>query len=189
MQRQLSRFRESERETPSCFPLSELGFMRGSDTVELILVHHMIERCLLFHMTRDDCIRALAKNADIQPLVTITVWEELVKENKGFFQAYHQALSPRNFNCQTSLREGTHESHEAAAVECHELRLLQLRYGFEVLIWKCPVVKGPETSNKQVIFQSSDTGWTVPCRKFLVGGAWSRQVLEWSCKPKMQKAS
>ncbi|KAG5534905.1 hypothetical protein RHGRI_022875 [Rhododendron griersonianum] len=86
----------------------------------ITMVQHMIERCLLFHMTRDDCIRALAKNAGIQPLVTITVWEELVKENKGFFQAYHQALSPRNFNCQTSLREGTHESHEAATVEVNE---------------------------------------------------------------------
>ncbi|KAA8548126.1 hypothetical protein F0562_004613 [Nyssa sinensis] len=62
------------------------------------VVQHLIERCLLLHMSRDDCIRALAKHANIQPLVTLTVWEELLKENRGFFQAYFHAISPRHFN-------------------------------------------------------------------------------------------
>ncbi|KAF8037574.1 hypothetical protein BT93_B0455 [Corymbia citriodora subsp. variegata] len=56
------------------------------------MVQHLIERCLLFHMSRDDCIQALAKHASIQPVVTLTVWKELLKENKNFFQAYHQVV-------------------------------------------------------------------------------------------------
>ncbi|OAY29488.1 hypothetical protein MANES_15G148900v8 [Manihot esculenta] len=52
------------------------------------MVQHLIERCLLFHMSRDDCIKALAKHANIHPVVTLTVWKELLKENKGFFRAY-----------------------------------------------------------------------------------------------------
>ncbi|OMO59206.1 hypothetical protein CCACVL1_25000 [Corchorus capsularis] len=59
----------------------------------------MIERCLVFQMSRDDCVRALAKHAKIEPIVTLTVWKELLKENKGFFQAYFQAISqPSHFS-------------------------------------------------------------------------------------------
>ncbi|XP_020105625.1 uncharacterized protein LOC109722144 isoform X2 [Ananas comosus] len=54
------------------------------------MVQHLIERCLLLHMTREDCVRALAKRANIRPLVTLTVWKELLKENRGFFTAYFQ---------------------------------------------------------------------------------------------------
>ncbi|XP_057504329.1 uncharacterized protein LOC130787873 [Actinidia eriantha] len=64
----------------------------------ITMVQKLIERCLLFHMTREDCIRALTKHASILPVVTITVWEELAKENKGFFQTYNQAISPWRFN-------------------------------------------------------------------------------------------
>ncbi|XP_052195578.1 uncharacterized protein LOC127803416 [Diospyros lotus] len=70
------------------------------------MVQHLIERCLLFHMTRDDCITALAKHARIHPLVTITVWEGLLKENMGFFQAYHQAISLRRH---LIFSNGSHE--------------------------------------------------------------------------------
>ncbi|XP_044492664.1 uncharacterized protein LOC123216312 isoform X1 [Mangifera indica] len=62
-----------------------------------IQVQHLIERCLLFHMNRDQCIKALAEHANIRPLVTLTVWRELQKENKDFFQAYFHAISPRPF--------------------------------------------------------------------------------------------
>ena len=86
----------------------------------------MIERCLLFHMSRDDCVKALAKHAKIEPIITLTgkvlftlssaihvyilsvfwhtwagafaVWKELLKENKAFFQEYFQAMSPRQFS-------------------------------------------------------------------------------------------
>ncbi|KAL5540078.1 hypothetical protein UlMin_040259 [Ulmus minor] len=59
------------------------------------MVQHLIERCLLLHMSLDQCIRALAVRASIRPLVTLTVWRELQKENKDFFHAYFHAISPR----------------------------------------------------------------------------------------------
>ncbi|XP_010923199.1 uncharacterized protein [Elaeis guineensis] len=61
------------------------------------MVQHLIERCLLLHMTQDDCIKALAERAGILPIVTLTVWKELLKENRGFFQAYFQYATPRPF--------------------------------------------------------------------------------------------
>ncbi|KAI4328215.1 hypothetical protein L6164_020587 [Bauhinia variegata] len=59
------------------------------------MVQHLIERCLLFRMSQDQCIKALAEHANIKPLVTLTVWKELQKENKEFFRAYFQVISPR----------------------------------------------------------------------------------------------
>ncbi|XVF43977.1 hypothetical protein PTKIN_Ptkin02bG0083600 [Pterospermum kingtungense] len=58
------------------------------------MVQHLIERCLLLHMNRQQCVKALANYASIQPCITITVWKELQKENRDFFQAYFHALSP-----------------------------------------------------------------------------------------------
>ncbi|XVF58036.1 hypothetical protein PTKIN_Ptkin07bG0030200 [Pterospermum kingtungense] len=55
------------------------------------MVQHMIERCLLFHMGRDDCVKALAKHANIEPIITLKFWKELLKENKAFFHAYFQS--------------------------------------------------------------------------------------------------
>uniref|UniRef100_A0A5B7B5V5 Angiotensin-converting enzyme 2 n=1 Tax=Davidia involucrata TaxID=16924 RepID=A0A5B7B5V5_DAVIN len=59
------------------------------------MVQHLIERCLLLHMNQDQCIKALAEHAGIWPVVTLTVWRELLKENRDFFQAYFHAISPR----------------------------------------------------------------------------------------------
>ncbi|XP_041009968.1 uncharacterized protein LOC121254071 [Juglans microcarpa x Juglans regia] len=59
------------------------------------MVQHLIERCLLLHMSRDQCIKALAEHASIRPLVTLTVWRELQKENKDFFRAYFHVTSSR----------------------------------------------------------------------------------------------
>ncbi|XP_042497185.1 uncharacterized protein LOC122076001 isoform X2 [Macadamia integrifolia] len=36
------------------------------------MVQHLIERCLLLRMSRDDCIEALAEHASIRPLITLT---------------------------------------------------------------------------------------------------------------------
>ncbi|XP_050204991.1 uncharacterized protein LOC126655034 [Mercurialis annua] len=58
----------------------------------ITMVHHLIERCLILHMSRDQCVKALAEHATIPPLVTITVWRELQKENSGFFRAYYKNL-------------------------------------------------------------------------------------------------
>ncbi|WOK96937.1 hypothetical protein Cni_G05645 [Canna indica] len=52
------------------------------------MVQHLIEQCLLFHMSKDECIEALSKHANIKPVITSTVWKELEKENKEFFRAY-----------------------------------------------------------------------------------------------------
>ncbi|KAG2708252.1 hypothetical protein I3760_05G183400 [Carya illinoinensis] len=59
------------------------------------MVQHLIERCLLLHMSRDQCIKALAEHASIRPLVTLTVWRELQKANKDFFRAYFHVTSSR----------------------------------------------------------------------------------------------
>ncbi|XP_041013887.1 uncharacterized protein LOC121257077 [Juglans microcarpa x Juglans regia] len=59
------------------------------------MVQHLIERCLLLHMGRDQCVKTLAEHASIRPRVTLTVWRELQKENEHFFQAYFHAISPR----------------------------------------------------------------------------------------------
>ncbi|KAG4205986.1 hypothetical protein ERO13_A04G136000v2 [Gossypium hirsutum] len=57
------------------------------------MVQYMIERCLLLHMNRQQCVEALAKYASIRPCITVTVWKELQKENRGFFEAYFHAIS------------------------------------------------------------------------------------------------
>ncbi|XP_064983167.1 uncharacterized protein LOC135623768 [Musa acuminata AAA Group] len=52
------------------------------------MVQHLIEQCLVFHMNKNECMEALAKHANIQPVITSTVWKELEKENEEFFQTY-----------------------------------------------------------------------------------------------------
>ncbi|XP_060215680.1 uncharacterized protein LOC132642590 [Lycium barbarum] len=59
------------------------------------MVQNLIERCLVLGMDRDQCVKALAIHARIRPLVTLTVWRELLKENTGFFQAYFSSISCR----------------------------------------------------------------------------------------------
>ncbi|KAK4353688.1 hypothetical protein RND71_025882 [Anisodus tanguticus] len=48
----------------------------------------LIEKCLIFHMTKEECMEALSKHANIKPVITVTVWNELEKENREFFEAY-----------------------------------------------------------------------------------------------------
>ncbi|VFQ80346.1 unnamed protein product [Cuscuta campestris] len=57
----------------------------------LIIVQHLIEKCLIFHMTKEECMEALSKHANIEPVITATVWKELEKENREFFAAYAQS--------------------------------------------------------------------------------------------------
>nr|GLL49971.1 uncharacterized protein LOC109157426 [Ipomoea trifida] len=57
------------------------------------MVQSLIERCLLLNMDREQCVKALARHARIRPLVTLTVWRELQKENKGFFHQYLTQVS------------------------------------------------------------------------------------------------
>ncbi|CAL9002476.1 unnamed protein product [Prunus brigantina] len=51
-------------------------------------VHHLIEECIIFNMSKEECMEALSKHANIKPIITSTVWKELEKENKEFFEAY-----------------------------------------------------------------------------------------------------
>ncbi|KAK4772868.1 hypothetical protein SAY87_027887 [Trapa incisa] len=53
------------------------------------MVHHLIEECLLFSMSIEECMEALSKHANIPSIVTSTVWKELEKVNKEFFEAYN----------------------------------------------------------------------------------------------------
>ncbi|XP_050225757.1 uncharacterized protein LOC126675193 [Mercurialis annua] len=69
------------------------------------MVQHLIERCLTFHMSRDECIKALAKHAHIQPVVTLTVWRGLLEENRGFFHRYFHAISPPHFTSRPTERK------------------------------------------------------------------------------------
>lgn len=55
------------------------------------MVQHLIEKCLIFRMSKDECMDALSKHANIKPVITSTVWNELVKENREFFQSYSES--------------------------------------------------------------------------------------------------
>ncbi|CAN1798371.1 hypothetical protein LINPERHAP1_LOCUS21676 [Linum perenne] len=81
--------------------------MEGDSSASYIhMVQHLIEKCLIFHMTKEECMEALSKHANIKPVITSTVslvlfdgcihmavWNELEKENKGFFEAYAESKS------------------------------------------------------------------------------------------------
>ncbi|XP_008788054.1 uncharacterized protein LOC103705925 [Phoenix dactylifera] len=65
------------------------------------MVQHLIEKCLLFHMNKDECVEALSKHANINPVITSTVWTELEKENKEFFEAYRREREERVLEMET----------------------------------------------------------------------------------------
>ncbi|XP_034203837.1 uncharacterized protein LOC117618361 [Prunus dulcis] len=70
--------------------------MADSSATYIHLVHHLIETCLIFHMTKEECMEALSKDANIKPVITSTVWNELAKENKEFFEAYAQSTNKQD---------------------------------------------------------------------------------------------
>ncbi|WOL15027.1 hypothetical protein Cni_G23808 [Canna indica] len=70
----------------------------SSPTSYIRMVQHLIEKCLLFHMSKDESMEALSKHANIKPVITATVWSELEKENKEFFEDYSK-------NREKSVRE------------------------------------------------------------------------------------
>lgn len=87
----------------------------------MLQVHHLIEECIVFKMSMEECMEALSKHANIKPIITSTgqsqypsnlwkthhirenliqifvssilfaVWNELEKENKEFFEAYRKS--------------------------------------------------------------------------------------------------
>ncbi|CAB4314854.1 unnamed protein product [Prunus armeniaca] len=62
--------------------------MGDSSASYIHMVHHLIEECIIFNMSKEECMEALSKHANIKPIITSTVWKELEKENKEFFEAY-----------------------------------------------------------------------------------------------------
>ncbi|KAK1438200.1 hypothetical protein QVD17_04005 [Tagetes erecta] len=78
-----------KREFHSCHP--SLPCFHCHPTTYIRMVQHLIERCLLLKLERDECVRALAKHACVNPIVTLTVWRGLEKENTEFFRAYFHA--------------------------------------------------------------------------------------------------
>ncbi|XP_078446957.1 uncharacterized protein LOC144715830 [Wolffia australiana] len=59
------------------------------------MVQHLIEQCLVFHMSQEECVEALWKHANIKPVITSTVWKELEKENQEFFASYAKEMRDR----------------------------------------------------------------------------------------------
>ncbi|GFP98336.1 hypothetical protein PHJA_001977500 [Phtheirospermum japonicum] len=66
------------------------------------MVQHLIEECIVFNMSKEECMEALSKHANIKPVITSTVWKELEKENKGFFEAYAKRRAERGGALETS---------------------------------------------------------------------------------------
>lgn len=52
------------------------------------LVQHLIEKCICYKLNKEECMETLEKHAKIMPVVTSTVWKELEKENREFFETY-----------------------------------------------------------------------------------------------------
>ncbi|KAI8556543.1 hypothetical protein RHMOL_Rhmol05G0261600 [Rhododendron molle] len=78
--------------------------MGESSASYIRMVHHLIEECILFNMSREECMDALSKRANIMPVITSTVWKELEKENKEFFQAYERDKEERESEMEPTQR-------------------------------------------------------------------------------------
>ncbi|CAM0870662.1 unnamed protein product [Alopecurus aequalis] len=70
----------------------------------ITMVHHLIEKCICFNLNKQECMEALEKHARINPVVTSTVWKELEKENKEFFEKYKKDCEERNIEAETMQR-------------------------------------------------------------------------------------
>ncbi|CAH8389707.1 unnamed protein product [Eruca vesicaria subsp. sativa] len=81
--------------------------MAGSSSVatELNMVYCMIEKCLIFNMSKEECVEALSKHAKINPVITSTVWKELEKENSEFFKAYVEKRSKKEKMSEEELKQ------------------------------------------------------------------------------------
>ncbi|KAK1285904.1 hypothetical protein QJS10_CPB20g00877 [Acorus calamus] len=78
--------------------------MGDSSASYIRLVQHLIEKCLLFNMNKEECMEALSKHANIKPVITSTVWKELQKENKEFFEAYDKQREDMILEMETMQR-------------------------------------------------------------------------------------
>ncbi|XP_059305655.1 uncharacterized protein LOC132057193 [Lycium ferocissimum] len=74
--------------------------MGDSSAQYIHMVQHLIEECIIFNMSQEECMEALSKHANIQPVITSTVWKELEKENKEFFEAYKKTREEKGSSIQ-----------------------------------------------------------------------------------------
>ncbi|CAH9097479.1 unnamed protein product [Cuscuta europaea] len=79
--------------------------MGDSSASYIHMVQHLIEKCLIFQMTKEECMEALSKHANIEPIITATVWKELEKENAEFFMAYAQSQTKQDRMSQAQTSE------------------------------------------------------------------------------------
>ncbi|WVZ98863.1 hypothetical protein U9M48_044238 [Paspalum notatum var. saurae] len=104
------------------------------------MVHHLIEKCMCFNLSKEECMDALEKHANVNPVITstgcssiysviscdlgisncispspCTVWKELEKENKEFFETYNKDREERNIEAETMQRIQKMLSEAAAA--------------------------------------------------------------------------
>ncbi|KAK3407050.1 hypothetical protein EUGRSUZ_K03172, partial [Eucalyptus grandis] len=84
----------------------ELAVVMGDSSSSYIrMVHHLIEECILFKMSKEECMEALSKHANIEPVITSTVWKELEKENKEFFEAYARSMREEERGSRAETRQ------------------------------------------------------------------------------------
>ncbi|XP_059646989.1 uncharacterized protein LOC132293492 [Cornus florida] len=81
--------------------------MGDSSASYIHMVHHLIEECIIFNMSKEECMEALSKHANINPIITSTVWKELKKENKEFFEGYEKRRDERA----SEMEAATHRIH------------------------------------------------------------------------------
>ncbi|KAA3471934.1 Argininosuccinate lyase [Gossypium australe] len=48
--------------------------MGDSSASYIHMVHHLIEVCLIFNMSKEECMEALSKHANIKPVITSTAY-------------------------------------------------------------------------------------------------------------------
>ncbi|KAL0915049.1 hypothetical protein M5K25_015448 [Dendrobium thyrsiflorum] len=91
--------------------------MGESSASYIHMVQHLIEKCLLFRMNKEECMEALNKHANIKPVITSTVWAELEKENREFFAAYAMEKEEREMQkaAMQSLQQKMTPNHDQCA--------------------------------------------------------------------------
>ncbi|CAL5420082.1 unnamed protein product [Camellia sinensis] len=98
--------------------------MGESSTSYIRMVQRLIEECIIFKMSKEECMEALSNHANIQPIITSTVWKELEKENKEFFEAYAKSREERGSELETRqgiqklLLDSFKKDTAASAADC-----------------------------------------------------------------------
>ncbi|TMW80847.1 hypothetical protein EJD97_014444 [Solanum chilense] len=91
--------------------------MGDSSSQYIHMVQHLIEECIIFNMSQEECMDALSKHANIQPIITSTVWKELEKENKEFFEAYNKRMG------EAKRSSSIHDELEMSRQRIHSIML------------------------------------------------------------------